>query len=75
MKVIIFSYFSAIDEIVLSYIVGCLEELGSENAAEDAFDVDDFSEMMEAYLPGFTNIGRYGARKRCFIVVYLAIIC
>ena len=34
--------------------MGCLEELGSEDALEDAFDVDDFSEMMEAYLPGFT---------------------
>ena len=48
----------AVDEIVLSYIVGCLEELSSEDASEDAFDVDDFSEMMEAYLPGFAEISR-----------------
>ena len=50
--------FRAIDEIVLNYIVGCLEELGCENASEDAFDAEDFSEMMEAYLPGFAQISR-----------------
>ncbi len=51
-------HFSAIDEIVLGYMVSCLEELGSNGVVEDVFDVDDFTEMMEAYLPGFANITR-----------------
>ncbi len=39
-------------------MVSCLEELGSNGAVEDVFDVDDFTEMMEAYLPGFASITR-----------------
>lgn len=51
------------DEIVLSYVVSILEELGSEvgsgcsvAAAEEAFDLDEFCEMMAAYLPEFSII-------------------
>ena len=51
-----FLLFSAIDEIVLSYMVSILEELGSEAAAEDAFDVEQFTEMMDAYIPGFAEM-------------------
>ena len=43
-----------IDDIVLNYIVGILEDLGTE----DCFDVDDFVEMMDAYIPGFTDINK-----------------
>ena len=37
-------------------MVSILEELGDRGKLEDAddpFDVDQFTEMMEAYLPGF----------------------
>jgi len=49
---------SSIDDIVLSYMVSILEELGGNYGersvdADDPFDVDQFTEMMEAYLPGF----------------------
>ncbi|GBL72749.1 hypothetical protein AVEN_127976-1 [Araneus ventricosus] len=47
---------SSIDEIVLSYIIGVLESLGSANSPDDVFDVDEFAEMMTAYLPAFSNI-------------------
>ncbi|XP_067133672.1 CUE domain-containing protein 2 [Centruroides vittatus] len=46
---------SSIDEIVLSYVVGILETLATETG-DDAFDVDQFSEMMSAYLPAFSKI-------------------
>ncbi|XP_064628450.1 CUE domain-containing protein 2-A-like [Lineus longissimus] len=47
---------SSIDDIVLSYMVSILEDLGTPDATEESFDVDSFSEMMDAYLPGFCNI-------------------
>ncbi|CAL1274527.1 unnamed protein product [Larinioides sclopetarius] len=47
---------SSIDEIVLSYIIGVLESLGSAYSPDDVFDVDEFAEMMTAYLPAFSNI-------------------
>lgn len=46
---------SSIDDIVLSYVVSILEELGSQSP-EEAFDVDQFTEMMSAYLPKFVEI-------------------
>jgi hypothetical protein len=48
--------FSSIDDIVLNYMISILEDLGSPDATEESFDVDSFSEMMDAYLPGFCNI-------------------
>lgn len=54
----VFTCSSGIDDIVLSYMVGVLEELGSEDIAGDAFDLDGFIEMMDAYLPGFSNVNR-----------------
>ncbi|EEB16459.1 conserved hypothetical protein [Pediculus humanus corporis] len=47
---------SDIDEIVLTYVVSILEDLGTEVDVEDAFDVEGFCEMLSAYLPDFVNI-------------------
>ncbi|GLG92904.1 hypothetical protein R5R35_003257 [Gryllus longicercus] len=47
---------SSIDEIVLSYVVSILEDLGTEESVEDAFDVEGFCEMMAAYFPEFSVI-------------------
>ncbi|XP_030757549.1 CUE domain-containing protein 2 [Sitophilus oryzae] len=41
-----------IDEIVLSYVIAFLEDVGSDSQ----FDVEGFCEMMEAYFPEFGNI-------------------
>jgi hypothetical protein len=46
----------AIDDIVLSYVVSILEELGTDVDSPESFDGDGFSEMMEAYIPGFGSI-------------------
>lgn len=53
-------YFRDIDEIVLSYVNSILEDLGDDSNAEENIDVDQFAEMMEAYIPGFGNIDRFG---------------
>ncbi|XP_043240129.1 CUE domain-containing protein 2-like [Amphibalanus amphitrite] len=42
-----------VDDIVLSYVVGILEDLGED---EDGFDVEGFTEMLEAYIPEFSEI-------------------
>ncbi|XP_015928016.1 CUE domain-containing protein 2-A isoform X2 [Parasteatoda tepidariorum] len=47
---------SSIDEIVLSYIIGILESLDSVSSSDDAFDVEEFIEMMCAYIPAFSDI-------------------
>ncbi len=39
-------------------MVSILEDLGSESTAEDAFNPEEFTEMMGAYLPGFEEINR-----------------
>ena len=39
---------------MLNYIVGVLEDLGTE----DGFDVEGFVEMMEAFIPGFAELNR-----------------
>ncbi|KAL1502676.1 hypothetical protein ABEB36_007789 [Hypothenemus hampei] len=41
-----------IDDIVLSYVIAFLEDVGSDSQ----FDVEGFSEMMEAYFPQFATI-------------------
>ncbi|CAG2256369.1 unnamed protein product [Mytilus edulis] len=46
----------AVDEIVLSYVVSILEDLGDDQNAEENIDVDQFTEMIDAYIPGFCNI-------------------
>nr|CAG4649532.1 EOG090X0A55 [Scapholeberis mucronata]SVE93764.1 EOG090X0A55 [Scapholeberis mucronata] len=51
------SNLSYIDEIVLSYVVSILEELGTDfPGQEDVFDVESFSEMLSAYFPDFASI-------------------
>ncbi|XP_036979536.1 CUE domain-containing protein 2 isoform X2 [Acanthopagrus latus] len=47
---------SSLDEVLLSYITGVLEDLGSQNSVDENFDVDVFAEMLEAYIPGFAEI-------------------
>jgi len=49
---------SDVDDVLLQYIVSILEELGSSAASEDLLDMDQFTEMMEAYLPGFQAVDR-----------------
>ena len=44
-----------IDEIVLSYVVDILEGVGEE---ESSFDVDQFVEMISAYVPEFAEVER-----------------
>ncbi|XP_072347906.1 CUE domain-containing protein 2 isoform X1 [Scyliorhinus torazame] len=48
--------YSVMDEVILSYITGVLEELGSSDSSEENFDVEMFVEMMAAYIPGFAEI-------------------
>lgn len=43
---------------ILSYITGVLEDLGSQDSVEENFDVEVFVEMLEAYIPGFSHIDR-----------------
>ncbi|RXM34286.1 CUE domain-containing protein 2 [Acipenser ruthenus] len=47
---------NTLDEVVLSYITGVLEDLGSQDCVEENFDVEMFVEMLEAYVPGFAGI-------------------
>ena len=58
--------FSAVDDIVLSYVFSYVEELGSDTS-DDAFDVEEFTEMMEAYLPGFSDVDRQAVLIFIFI--------
>ncbi|KAK7108243.1 CUE domain-containing protein 2-A-like [Littorina saxatilis] len=46
---------SAIDEIVLNYVLGVLECLDCEDVSQEE-DVEPFAETMEAYLPGFVVV-------------------
>lgn len=47
---------STLDDVLLSYITGVLEDLGSQESVEENFDVEIFTEMLEAYVPGFAEI-------------------
>ncbi|XP_066549937.1 CUE domain-containing protein 2 isoform X2 [Amia ocellicauda] len=47
---------STLDEVILSYITGVLEDLGSQESVEENFDVEVFVEMLEAYIPGCAEI-------------------
>ncbi|KAK1791680.1 hypothetical protein P4O66_013677 [Electrophorus voltai] len=49
---------STLDDVLLSYITGVLEDLGSQASVEENFDVEVFVEMLEAYIPGFSDIDR-----------------
>jgi len=50
--------FSNVDEIVLSYVLSILEDLGDGSCPEEDVDVDQFVEVMDAYIPGFGDIDR-----------------
>ena len=56
-NIIQFLFFSGIDDIVLSYMISVLETLGMEQD-EANFDACEFSEVMSAYMPGFSEIDR-----------------
>ncbi|XP_061766020.1 CUE domain-containing protein 2 isoform X2 [Nerophis ophidion] len=47
---------STLDDVLLSYITGVLQDLGSQQSVEENFDVEIFAEMLEAYIPGFAEI-------------------
>ncbi|XP_059102185.1 CUE domain-containing protein 2 isoform X2 [Peromyscus eremicus] len=49
---------SGLDEVIFSYVLGVLEDLGPSGPSEENFDMDAFTEMMEAYVPGFADIPR-----------------
>ena len=49
------SHHSSVDDIVLGYIVSVLEQLGEA----EQFDVDEFAEIMAAYIPGFDTVNKY----------------
>ncbi|XP_049620285.1 CUE domain-containing protein 2 [Suncus etruscus] len=49
---------SGLDEVIFSYVLGVLEDMGPTGLSEENFDMDAFIEMMEAYVPGFANIPR-----------------
>ncbi|KAM9323763.1 CUE domain-containing protein 2 [Gastrophryne carolinensis] len=48
---------SAMDEVFFSYVTGVLEELGSQESSDDDFELETFVEMLEGYIPGFSDIG------------------
>ena len=45
-----------VDDIVLSYVNGILEDLLDEENPEESFDCDSFLEMIVAYLPQLEGI-------------------
>ena len=45
-----------IDDIVLSYVHGILEDLVEETCPEQCFDSDSFLEMIVAYLPQLEGV-------------------
>lgn len=49
---------SGLDEVIFSYVLGVLEDLGPSGPSEENFDMEAFIEMMEAYVPGFAHIPR-----------------
>ncbi|CAG0918790.1 unnamed protein product [Notodromas monacha] len=44
---------ASLDDIILGYVVGVLEDIAQE---DDNFDVDDFMEMISAYCPSISSI-------------------
>lgn len=64
---------SSMDEVFFSYVTGLLEELGSQESTEEDFEMETFIEMLEGYIPGFAEIGRYvyKAVLYTFLTLYL----
>ena len=46
------------DDIVLQYVISILEDLGDSQNAEENIDVDQFIDVMDAYIPGFKELDR-----------------
>lgn len=44
--------------VIFSYVLGVLEDLGPSGPSEENFHMELFTEMMEAYVPGFAHISR-----------------
>ncbi|CAL8361254.1 unnamed protein product [Boreogadus saida] len=59
---------SSLDEFLLSYITGVLEDLGSQESVEENFDIEVFTEMLEAYIPGFAEIDSVKVCEMMFIL-------
>ncbi|XP_071113309.1 CUE domain-containing protein 2-like [Haliotis cracherodii] len=57
---------SCVDEIVLTYLLSILDELGDTDNTEDNVDAEHFCEMMAAYMPGFENINSVGVWEWMF---------
>jgi len=55
--------FSVVDDIVLDYLTGVLEGL----AEDDSTNIEDFIDMMNAYIPGFSDLHRY---TQVFIIFF-----
>uniref|UniRef100_A0A8C2XVQ0 CUE domain-containing protein n=1 Tax=Capra hircus TaxID=9925 RepID=A0A8C2XVQ0_CAPHI len=49
---------SGLDDVIFSYVLGVLGDLGPSGPSEENFDMEAFTEMMEAYVPGFAHIPR-----------------
>ncbi|XP_008047577.1 CUE domain-containing protein 2, partial [Carlito syrichta] len=49
---------SGLDGVIFSYVLGVLEDLGPAGPSEENFDMEAFTEMMGAYVPGFAHIPR-----------------
>ena len=48
--------YSAVDDVVLDYVVEVLSNLG--DCDENSFDVDQLCEMIAAYVPEFAQVDR-----------------
>ncbi|XP_067676613.1 CUE domain-containing protein 2-like isoform X2 [Haliotis asinina] len=57
---------SCVDDIVLTYLLSILDELGDADNTEDSVDAEHFCEMMAAYMPGFENINSVGVWEWMF---------
>ena len=51
---------SGLDDVIFSYVLGVLGDLGPSGPSEENFDMEAFTEMMEAYVPGFADIPTWG---------------
>lgn len=60
------AHINDIDDIVLSYVISTLEVLGDNENDRDCIDVDQFVEVMDAYIPGFANIDRDAVHEWMF---------
>ena len=55
------SCYSLTDEVVVSYVIGVLETLDDK----ECFSLEEFIEVMAAYVPGFEMIDRWWKYSKC----------